>query len=299
MELNPGMNLEDFVQEAEDYQRVEQALLYLEQNFRRQPELGEIAAHIGLSEYHFQRLFTRWAGISPKRFLQYLTKEYAARLLAGSTSVLEASLEAGLSGPGRLHDLFVTCEAVTPGEYKQMGAGLEIRYGFHPSPFGICLLAATRRGVCHLAFAGPDGKEAALQELHQHWPGAVLVEDLPGTHPFVRLVFNPLHPAEHEQPLRLLLKGTNFQIKVWEALLRIPSGSVVSYEGLATALGAPSSARALAGAVARNPLPVIIPCHRVIRKLGEPGGYRYGMARKLALLGREFSKQESMEAVIG
>jgi AraC family transcriptional regulator of adaptative response/methylated-DNA-[protein]-cysteine methyltransferase len=279
----------DYAQLSTDYARIEQAILYLERNFRDQPALKDVAESIGLSEYHFQRLFTRWVGISPKRFLQYLTKEYALRLLEQSEDVLETAYQSGLSGPGRLHDLLVNCEAVTPGEYKQQGAGLTIQYGFHPTPFGECLLAVTGRGVCALAFV-EDGEHARpLNILKKQWARARLVEDPQVTGPLVERIFAP-QTGQGMPPLNLYLKGTNFQIKVWEALLRIPAGSVVSYENVAAAIGMPSAARAVSNAVAHNPIPVVIPCHRVIRKMGSMGGYRYGTARKKAMLGWEMAR---------
>jgi AraC family transcriptional regulator of adaptative response/methylated-DNA-[protein]-cysteine methyltransferase len=289
----------DYAQLSMDYHRVEQAILYLESNFRSQPALKEVAESIGLSEYHFQRLFTRWVGISPKRFLQYLTKEYALRLLEQSEDVLETAYQSGLSGPGRLHDLLVTCEAVTPGEYKQQGAGLTIRYGFHPTPFGECLLAVTDRGICHLAFVEAGDRLRILGELKKQWARAGLVEDPPVTRPLVERIFFSQR-GQGLPPLKLYLKGTNFQIKVWEALLRIPPGSVVSYENIAAAIGMPRATRAVSNAVAHNPIPVVIPCHRVIRKMGVLGGYRYGTARKKALLGWEMAKAEgTLEQVTG
>ncbi len=276
-----------FEQLAEDYTRVEQAIRYLEANYLSQPALDEVAASIGLSEFHFQRLFTRWVGISPKRFLQYLTKEHAKRLLAGRGGLLEAAYESGLSGPGRLHDLFVSTEAVTPGEYKQAGAGLEIRYGFHATPFGQCLIALTARGVCGLSFVEPGGEEAALAGLRARWRKAVLVHDPASTGAVVERLFRPAgRPAG---PMALYLSGTNFQIKVWEALLRIPAGSVVTYADIAVAIGMPDAARAVGSAVGSNPIAVIIPCHRVIRKDGSFGDYHWGSARKKALLGWEFA----------
>jgi AraC family transcriptional regulator of adaptative response/methylated-DNA-[protein]-cysteine methyltransferase len=280
------MSFVDYEQSSRDYRRVEDAIVYLEKNYREQPSLEEIAGSVHLSEYHFQRLFTRWVGISPKRFLQYLTKEHAKQLLEESESVLDTAYATGLSGPGRLHDLFVTCEAVTPGDYKNRGEGLEIFYGFHPSPFGECLLALTDKGICSLIFVGEDGRKKALAELEKWWAKAHLEEDPKRTASVVDRIFNRL-AGDESTPVSLYLSGTNFQIKVWEALLRIPSGTVVSYEDLAVSIGMPGAARAVSNAVARNPLPVIIPCHRVIRKMGDFGGYRYGTARKKALLGWE------------
>lgn len=281
----------DFEQLAHDYRTVEQAIEYLEQHSTQQPNLKAVARSVHLSEYHFQRLFTRWVGISPKRFLQYLTKERAKALLDESESVLETAYEAGLSGPGRLHDLFVTCEAVTPGDYKAQGEDLEIVYGFHPTPFGECLLAATDKGICDLIFVRGEDRDLASAALHKRWAKATLVEDPGRTHPFVTQIFTWLKGGD-VKPLAVHLRGTNFQIKVWEALMRIPSGTVVSYEDVALSIGMPKAARAVSNAVARNPIPVIIPCHRVIRKMGAFGGYRWGMARKKALLGWEAAHSE-------
>lgn len=277
----------DFRQLSEDYARVEQAIRFLEQNARRQPGLAEVAAHVGLSEYHFQRLFTRWAGISPKRFLQFLTKENAKALLA-RTSVMAAAYEVGLSSPGRLHDLLVQTEAVTPGEYRSGGAGVDIAYGFHPTPFGECLLAVTGRGICFLGFV-EHGRPAALEELRQNWPNAALTESPSRTAPLVEEIFAPpagrMGKGRMGNPTYTLhLRGTNFQLKVWEALLRLPPGEATTYQGLADAIGQPGAARAVGNAVARNPVAYLIPCHRVLRQVGEFGQYRYGSARKKAIL---------------
>jgi len=273
---------------SQDYARIEQAIQYLEENFRRQPSLGEIAAHLGLSEYHFQRLFTRWVGISPKRFLQFLTKEYVSELLQESHNILEATFESGLSSPGRLHDLLVTCEAVTPGEYKTRGEGLLIEYGFHPTPFGECLLASTPRGICSLMFIEPGGETAALTELKARWQNAAFAENQAGTQKLAAMAFagNP------QETLPIFLRGTNFQIKVWEALLCIPSGTVVTYQDIALSIGLPRASRAVGNAVGHNPLAVVIPCHRVIRKDGWFGNYLYGTPRKMALFGWERAQKE-------
>ncbi len=278
-----------------DYLRIEKAILFLEENFRRQPSLGEVAAHVGLSEYHFQRLFRRWAGISPKRFLQYLTAEYARELLRESRSTLEVAYEAGLSGPGRLHDLLVSVEAMTPGEVKRRGEGLVIRYGIHPSPFGDCLLALTERGICTLAFLPPDGRAQALAELRSRWRGSELREDPAATLSLVRRIFSPA-PESARPVVSLHLQGTNFQIRVWEALLRIPSGSAATYEDIAASLEMPGAARAVGNAVGQNPIAFLIPCHRVIRKTGAFGGYRWGAARKKALLGWEATRRHTPQA---
>lgn len=277
-----------FTQSAEDYARVEQAIKFIEQNFRRQPSLKEIARSIDLSEYHFQRLFGRWAGVSPKRFLQFLTVEHAKQLLAQSKNLLDVTYEAGLSGPGRLHDLFVTCEAMTPGEYKRQAAGVTIRYGFHPSPFGDCLLSITERGVCGLDFISDSERSAVLGSLQIRWPKATFVEDPPTTEPYIEQIFSS---TSRKRPLPLLLKGTNFQIKVWHALLKIPFGAVVSYDDIARNIGQPKAARAVGSAVAKNPVGYVIPCHRVIRKVGNFGDYHWGISRKRAILAWEAAQQ--------
>jgi len=271
---------------SNDYYRIEQALRYLQANYQRQPNLTEIAGSIHLSEYHFQRLFIRWVGISPKRFLQYLTKENAKELLAHSHSLLDISHQLGLSGPSRLHDLFITCEAVTPGEFKQRGAGLTIRYSLHPSPFGDCLLGMTERGLCALSFAEEDNTVSLLDDLRQRWGGAELVEDAAATAPYARRIFD-LARDPGGMPIQLYLQGTNFQLKVWQALLHIPAGALTTYGQIAAALGYPTASRAVGSAVGDNPIAYLIPCHRVIRQSGELGGYRYGLARKQAILGWE------------
>jgi AraC family transcriptional regulator, regulatory protein of adaptative response / methylated-DNA-[protein]-cysteine methyltransferase len=282
----------NYGQLAEDYTRIEQAILFLEKNFRQQPDLKEVATSVGLSEYHFQRLFSRWAGISPKRFLQFLTIEYAKQLLTESKSVLDATYESGLSSPGRLHDLFVTCEAITPGEFKNKGEGLTITYGFHPSPFGECLLAVTDRGICGLAFVSGSNRDNVLTELKNKWPQAKFAEDPTHILPFVEQIFNPV---KSRQALPVILKGTNFQIKVWQALLKIPPGSVVSYDELASLIGQPGAARAVGNAVAQNPIGYVIPCHRVIRKIGAVGDYHWNPTRKRAILGWEAARKETIQ----
>jgi AraC family transcriptional regulator of adaptative response/methylated-DNA-[protein]-cysteine methyltransferase len=286
-----GNKITDYNQASLDYQRIEDAIRYLEDNYQQQPGLGEIAASLNMSEYHFQRLFTRWVGISPKRFLQYLTKEHAKELLADSTNLLEVAYETGLSGPGRLHDLFITCEGVTPGEFKNRGAGLAIAHGFHATQFGDCLLAHTERGICNLIFVQDGNTEAALRILRDEWKNATFEENSTKTSPLMEQILE-LSTSGNTAPLSLYLRGTNFQIKVWEALLRIPPGSVVAYEDIANYIGRPTAARAVSNAVAHNPIPFLIPCHRVIRKEGVFGGYRYGSVRKKAMLGWEMSTQE-------
>ena len=280
------MKTEVFSQASVDYQRIEKAIQFLAENFHSQPSLKEIAGNIYVSEFHFQRLFTRWVGISPKRFLQFLTKEYAKALLEKSINLLDVTYESGLTSPGRLHDLFVTCEAVTPGEYKTKGAGLEIAYGYHATPFGECMLAKTDRGICGLSFVQSGGRRPVFADLKNRWTNAKLVEDPQLTRPFVKQIFNPSE-EKNSVPLHLILNGTNFQIKVWEALIKIPMGAVVSYENVAAHIGMPKASRAVGNAVGSNPVSFIIPCHRVIRKTAEFGNYGGGVARKMAMLGWE------------
>lgn len=276
----------DYHQLSDDYQRIEGAIRFLEANFQRQPELAEIAASVHLSEYHFQRLFTRWVGISPKRYLQFLTKERAKSWLKESANLLEATYASGLSSPGRLHDLFVTCEAVTPGEFKRKGEGLHIAYGLHPSPFGECLMAVTERGICSLMFMEGSDREATLEAFRHDWQKAELSEDPARTLPLLEQIFSTSSLAS----LWLHLLGTNFQIKVWEGLLRIPPGTVTTYTTVAQSIGRPNAVRAVSNAVAHNPIAFIIPCHRVIRGSGEMGGYRYGIPRKRAMLAWETAR---------
>ena len=281
----------DFSSQAEDYRRIEQAILYLDANYDRQPSLKEIAASVHLSEYHFQRLFTRWVGVSPKRFLQYLTKEHAKQLLERSESLLDVTFQSGLSSPGRLHDLFITWEAVTPGEYKNRGEGVTINYGYHDTPFGECLIALSPRGICGLSFVQEDNRKAALDNLERRWSKAEFTSDPAGTADVAEEVFS-FFDGQEAGGLRLHLLGTSFQPKVWEALLQVPSGMLVSYEDIAVQIGLPGAGRAVGGAVGRNPIPVVIPCHRVIRRTGEFGDYRWGSPRKKALLGWEMAHSQ-------
>lgn len=285
----------DYEQSSLDYQRIEHAIRFLEENYERQPSLSEAAASVHLSEYHFQRLFQRWVGVSPKRFLQHLTKERAKQLLRGSKSLLDASYQSGLSGPGRLHDLFITWEAATPGQYKKRGEGMDINYGFHPTPFGQCLIAATDRGVCDLRFVEDNDPQKSLQHLKACWPQANF-QAVPGrTSTITQKVFSAFYQDNLTGRLPVHVYGTNFQLKVWEALLRIPPGSVITYQDIAVQIGLPEGSRAVGNAVGHNPLPVLIPCHRVIRKDGNFGGYRFGSPRKKAILGWEFTRSSSFE----
>ena len=273
-----------------DFARVEQAIAFIAANYTRHPTLEEIAAHVHVSPFHFNRLFTRWAGISPQRFMRFLTKEYAKQVLAESGSVLDATYQAGLSGSSRLHDLFVTYEAMTPAEYKEQAAGMHLVYGFHATPFGECLLSLTERGICGLTFQDVSERDAALIQLRAAWPGAALLPDTAKTGVVAAQLF--AGGTNTAKPFNLLLRGTNFQIKVWEALLRIPVGAMVSYQDVAAALGQPRASQAVGGAVGANAIGYLIPCHRVIQQHGGPGGYRWGITRKQALLGWEATQAE-------
>ncbi len=271
---------------GQDYERVERALGFIGENFLRQPALGEIARSVNLSEYHFERLFKRWAGTSPRRFVHFLTKEHAKKLLSDSRDLLDVTYASGLSSPGRLHDLFVTYEAVSPGEFKRGGAGISIRFGFHPSPFGECLIGATERGICALEFTAARPRAEVLEHLRTGWKGAVLIEDTAHTKRIAAKVFET-EGRNGSKPLHLVLRGTNFQIKVWEALLRIPSGQMLSYADVARLAGEPGASRAVGSALAVNPIAYLIPCHRVIKSTGAFGEYRWGAERKMAILGWE------------
>ena len=283
------MNNIDFSQQSEDYQRVEKAIRFVEDNFTSQPSLDQIAESVHLSKFHFNRLFKRWAGISPIQFQQILTLEYAKKRLADSRSLLDTAFDAGLSGPGRLHDLFVTFEAMTPGEFKKMGAGLEISYGFDYTPFGQCLVAVTERGICHLGFVEEGKRSEALKQLFKTWPGATFTESSESVSSKINSIFK-IDKTKYSQPFNLHLKGTNFQINVWKALLNIPEGRVVSYQDIASHIGHPKAFRAVANAVAINPVAFLIPCHRVIVKSGKIHQYRWGSARKKALIGWEAAR---------
>lgn len=307
---------------SDDYDRIAQAIAFMRQHHLEQPDLATVAQHVNLSEFHLQRLFTRWAGISPKRFLQYLTVEYAKAQIAQTKSILDLSLEVGLSSPGRLHDLFVTVEAMSPGEFKAGGAGLQICYGLYDSPFGQVLIATTARGLCHLHFledaretgqAGPtvatgtdqsnpqsnspadprpSAKAIAAQQLRPAWPKADLIHDPQAIAPLGELIFASALGAP-PQPLTLWVKGTNFQLQVWRALLQVPPGRITTYQAIAQLIDRPSATRAVGNAIGQNPVAYLIPCHRVIRESGLLGGYRWGLDRKAAMLGWEASQTQT------
>ena len=283
------MNWCNHSQQSEDYRRIEKAIQFIEDNFKSQPPLDKIAESVHLSKYHFDRLFKRWAGISPIQFLQFLTLDYSKQKMIESKSLLEAALDAGLSGPSRLHDLFVTFEAMTPGDFKKQGAGLKVSYGFCESPFGECLLATTKRGICYLGFVEAEKRSATLHQLFQTWSGAEFAETPTGICSIVNEIFKKA-PRKRSHPFNLQIRGTNFQINVWKALLNIPRGCVVSYQDIAAYVGRPTAFRAVANAVAINPVAYLIPCHRVIAKSGKIHHYRWGSARKKALIGWEAGK---------
>jgi AraC family transcriptional regulator of adaptative response/methylated-DNA-[protein]-cysteine methyltransferase len=273
-------------QHQRDYRRIAEAIRYIRSHVPKQPTLNEVALHLGLSDAHLQRLFSRWAGISPKRFLQFLTVEEAKRRLRTARDLPALSLDSGLSGPGRLHDLVINLEAMTPGEFKRGGCGLEIRFGMQPSPFGRCLIVFTERGICQLQFAEETPLPAARQAILAHWPGAKARHDATGSARLANAVFN--QPTSRcSDSLTLWVKGTNFQIQVWRALLAIPPGAAATYRDVAVALGRPQAARAVGNAVAANPVAYLIPCHRVICQSGAFGNYHWGPDRKAAMLVRE------------
>jgi AraC family transcriptional regulator, regulatory protein of adaptative response / methylated-DNA-[protein]-cysteine methyltransferase len=281
-----------------DYDMIRRAIRFLTENHLDQPELAELACHLGLSETRCQKLFKRWCGLSPKEFLQAVTLDHARRLLQGSASVLDCAYDLGLSGGGRLHDLFVDHEAMTPGDYKRRGEGLEIVYGFHPCPFGEALVLATDRGVAGLAFVNEDAGEDRIQTLADmtgRWPLARYTETPEHTAKFAARIFDPQRwSAEH--PVRLVLIGTDFEVRVWEALLRIPMGQAVSYTDIARHIGKPTASRAVGSAVGRNPISFVVPCHRVLRTDGTLGGYHWGLTRKRALIGWETGQIKPADA---
>ncbi|MGV3551506.1 methylated-DNA--[protein]-cysteine S-methyltransferase [Rhizobium sp.] len=290
------MNMEirltkDITPVGSDYRTVSDVIALLTEDYQAQPSLDAIARRIGQDPTELQKTFTRWAGLSPKAFLQAVTIDHAKRLLKNENlPLLEASYELGLSSPGRLHDLFVTHEAMSPGEWKTGGVGLEIRYGFHDSLFGRALVMITDRGLCGLAFADDQAAEpASLKDMTDRWPGARYVEDVEATRPYAQRVFDPArwNPSE---PLRVVLIGTDFQIRVWEQLLEIPLGRLCTYSHLADRIGSPKASRAVGAAVGRNPVSFVVPCHRAIGKSGALTGYHWGLTRKRAMLGWEAAK---------
>ncbi len=271
---------------AADYDVVRRAIGHIRKHWREQPEIDAIAEAAGVTPTELHHLFRRWAGLTPKAFLQALTLDGARQLLRDSASVLDATYEVGLSGPGRLHDLFVTHEAMSPGEWKSGGDGLTVRFGFHPSPFGKALVMATERGLAGLAFADAGEEEASLADMKRRWPKASYVADPGRTAPIAQRIFDPREWRE-DRPLRVVLIGTDWEVRVWEALLKIPMGKVATYSGIATKVCTPNAARAVGAAVGKNPVSFVVPCHRVIGKAGALTGYHWGITRKQAMLGWE------------
>jgi AraC family transcriptional regulator, regulatory protein of adaptative response / methylated-DNA-[protein]-cysteine methyltransferase len=269
--------------DSRDFQRIARAIRFIDAHYREQPRLATIAAHAGLSEFHFNRLFRRWAGLTPRQYLAFITARAARGVLGAAASVLEASYVVGLSGPGRLHDLLVTLDAVTPGELKARGAGLEIRYGFTPTPFGTALIASTARGLCHLGFHDRGSERAAVAALTAEWSGARLVQNDEAAEATAAGIFGS-GDAPSVAPLRLAVRGTNFQLKVWQALLEVGAHGPTTYAEVALAAGVPGAARAVGNAVGANPVAWLIPCHNVLRSDGSLGGYRWGEERKRAML---------------
>ncbi len=269
-----------------DYAKVEQAIRFIHANVREQPRLEDIAAEIHLSEFHFQRLFQRWAGVSPKRFLQFLTLEEAKRMLVDSRSLLEVSHEVGLSGPSRLHDLFLSLERMTPGEYKTQAGGLTVFWGVEDTLFGPALFAALDRGLCGLSFLQEENPEAAFTELRARWPGAKLEASPARIRTYAEALAARMK-GRLDQPLSFILKGTPFQLRTWEALLRVPPGQAITYQGLGMLADAPGASRAVGSTLGRNPIAWLIPCHRVIQSTGALGHYHWGPARKAAMIGFE------------
>ena len=274
---------------AADYEVVRRAIAHISANWQAQPSVEEIAAAAGVGATDLHHIFRRWAGLTPKDFLAALTLDHARKLLRESASVLDAAYEVGLSGPGRLHDLFVTHEAMSPGEWKAGGAGLPISYGFHPSPFGKALVMITPRGLAGLAFADPGEEAAALADMQRRWPRARYVENAAATAPYARRIFDSTmwHP---EQPLRVVLIGTDWEVRVWETLLKVPMGRAITYSDIAAKVCTTKAARAVGAAVGKNPLSFVVPCHRVLGKSGDITGYHWGLTRKRAMLGWEAGK---------
>lgn len=274
------------ISNVDDYKVVSKLIELITENWRDQPQLEVLAEAVNLSTTQLQKTFTRWAGLSPKAFLQAVTLDHAKRLLESDLPLLDASFELGLSGPGRLHDLFVTHEAMSPGVYKAKGEGLEIYYGFHPSPFGTSLIMATERGMSGMAFCDEGKEKSAFEDMSSRWPKARYIENIALTAPYADRSFHPQN-WQKDQQLRIVLIGTDFQIRVWEGLMKLPVGTATSYSDLAARIGKPEAPRAVGAAVGRNPISFVVPCHRVMGKSGNLTGYHWGITRKRAMLGWE------------
>jgi AraC family transcriptional regulator of adaptative response/methylated-DNA-[protein]-cysteine methyltransferase len=288
----PQLSAFDHVDPGADYEALQRAVRFLGENWRDQPSLDAISEAMQLPTTQAQKLFHRWAGLTPKQFVQAMTLDHARALLESGACVLDAALDSGLSGPGRLHDLFVVHEAMTPGEYGARGKGVNIAYGFHESPFGLALVMATGRGLCGIAFAesaDSAARHAALDDMTRRWPKAIYTENPAETAPLAARIFDPACWSE-DQPLRVVLIGTDFEVRVWETLLRIPLGKGTTYGDIAGHIGKPSAARAVGRAVGANPISFVVPCHRVIGKSGALTGYHWGLTRKRAILGWEWAR---------
>lgn len=282
---NPS-DLSDLSQ-TQDYALVRQVIELITERYQEQPSLEQIAAELQLSPFHLQKLFSRWAGLSPKAFLQAVTLDHAKRLLRqDNLPLLEATFELGLSSPARLHDLFVTHEAMSPGEWKAKGSGLTMRYGYHPSPFGEALVFITSRGLAGMAFADEARSQSCFDDMARRWPNATLIEDGEATAPYVQRIFKP-EEWQGERPLQVVLLGTDFQVKVWKSLLKVPFGKAVTYSDVARDIGQPTASRAVGAAIGANPISFVVPCHRAVGKNGALTGYHWGLTRKRAMLGWE------------
>ena len=269
-----------------DYDSVRRAIAFISGKWREQPSIEAIADAASVTPDELHHLFRRWAGLTPKAFMQALTLDNAKRVLSESASVLDAAYDSGLSGPGRLHDLFVTHEAMSPGEWKAGGEGITLSYGFHPSPFGTAIVIATRRGLAGLAFADAGGEQAAFDDMKRRWPRASYVLDQEATAPLAQRIFDS-KTWQQDQPLRVVLIGTDFEVRVWETLLKIPMGCATTYSTIAGKIGNGNASRAVGAAVGKNPISFVVPCHRVLGKSGALTGYHWGITRKQAMLGWE------------
>jgi AraC family transcriptional regulator of adaptative response/methylated-DNA-[protein]-cysteine methyltransferase len=278
-----------------DYDSVRRAIAFISEHWRAQPTIEAIADAAGATPDDLHHLFRRWAGLTPKAFMQALTLDHAKSLLRDSASILDAALDSGLSGPGRLHDLFVTHEAMSPGEWKSGGASMTLRYGFHPSPFGTAIVIATDRGLAGLAFADSGGEQAALADMQGRWPNATYVEAYLSTAPLAQRIFDP-KLWRPDQPLRVVLIGTDFEVRVWETLLKIPMGKAVAYSDIANKINSPKASRAVGAAVGKNPVSFVVPCHRALGKDGKLTGYHWGITRKQAMLGWEAGQLSAAKA---
>lgn len=295
-QMKPVATLQhDITPTGSEYETVRRVIEKISLDYRDQPSLETLAAEVGETPTSLQKLFSRWAGLSPKAFLQAVTLDHARKLLDDGLPLLETSFEVGMSGPGRLHDLFVTHEAMSPGDYKTRGAGLTIRYGFHISPFGVALVMVTDRGLAGLSFNDAGEERAAFADMSGRWPNATYVEDMSATAPYAAHIFDPTRWRQ-DQPLRVVMIGSDFQVRVWEALLKIPMGRACSYSAIASEVGSPKASRAVGAAVGANPLSFVVPCHRALGKSGALTGYHWGLTRKRAILGWEAGQLTAADA---